>query len=67
MSGPAELRLIKKITANKPFMKVSRVLNVLGHARRVVRKRRSEQNTLKLEAEIRRCEIEKCLKILNDM
>lgn len=67
MTGSAQLRLIKKITVNKPFLKVSRVLYVLEHAQRIVNQRRSTQTTLALEHEIRMCEIRRCLPILNSM
>jgi len=67
MTGASQLRLIKKITRNKPFMKASRVLNVLEHAQRVITDKRSEQTTLALEHELRMCEIRRYLPILNEL
>ena len=67
MTAQAEIRLIKKITANKPFLKASRILNILEHAQRTINERRYKETTLKLEHEIRMCEIRRCLPILNDM
>jgi hypothetical protein len=67
MTAKAQLRLIKKITAGKPFIKASMVLNVLEHAQRVVNRRRAEQTSLALEHELFMCEARRCKKILKEL
>ena len=67
MTAQAQMKVIKKITANKPFLKIGKVLNVLEHGRRVINRRRANGTDLKLEHEIRMCEIRRCLLILNSM
>ena len=67
MRGSAQLRLIKRVTKNKPFLKASKVLNILEHAQLIIDRRRSEQTDLALEHEIRMSEIRKCLSILREL
>ena len=67
MSPQGELRLVTKVTKNKPFQKISKVLNALDHAGRSVLRRRVEQTDLKLEHELFMCEARRCKKILSSM
>ena len=67
MTAESEMRLINKTTKNKPFQKIGKILNVLNHGEKVIFRRQCNETDLKLEKEIRRCEIEKCLKILSEM
>ncbi len=67
MTGESELRVIRKFTQDKPFQKVSKVLKHLEKKRSKILNRKSEQTTLALEAELRMCEIRRCLPILNSM
>ena len=67
MTAQAQLRVIKKFTQDKPFQKASKVLKHLEKKQRKILDRRSEQTTLALEAELRMCEIRRCLQILNEL
>jgi len=67
MTPEAQLRVIKKLTTNKPFQKIRTVLKHLEKKQRKILNRRSEQTTLALEHELRMCEIRRCLRILNSM
>lgn len=66
LSGQSQLRLIKKVTRCKPFMKISILESILDKANKAKLNRVAEQTTLKIEAELRRIEIDKCLEILKD-
>ena len=59
MSPRSEMRFIKALTNNKPFMRAKDVEASLNKAKKVILKRQCDSTDLKLEAEIRICEIRK--------
>ncbi|RLA77004.1 MAG: hypothetical protein DRG30_01395 [Epsilonproteobacteria bacterium] len=67
MTGSAQMRLIEKITTGKPFMRVSRVMNILEHGQRIIRERRARATTLNLDHEIFLCETRQCKKELREI
>ena len=67
MTGSAQMRLINRVTKNKPFVKASRIANILWHGQQIISRRRAEQTTLALEHELRMCEIRRCLPSLRDI
>lgn len=67
MTAAAEFRFIKAFTKNKPLMPVKPIETALNKAKKRLADKRAENTDLKLEAEIRLCEIERCKKILEEM
>jgi len=67
MTAQAEHRLIKRVIANKPFMKANKIAYLLDIGSKTILHRQAETTTLKLEHEIRMCEVRKCLPILEEI
>lgn len=67
MSPRTELRLIKALTNSKPFIKAKDVDKAIKNANNKLLERQSQETTLKLEKELRRLEIDRCLTILDEL
>lgn len=67
MSPSAELRVIQRIAHSKPFVNANTLVKILNEKKGVIMARRIKQTDLDLEAELRMCEIRRCLPILKEI
>jgi len=65
MTASAQLRTIQSMT--NPLPRLWEVLALLELKQKVINERRYSQTDLELERELRRCEIERCLPILEEL
>ena len=67
ISGQSQLRLIKRVTKNKPFMKAREIENILYHANRVISERKRVSSNMELDRAIFVSQANTCNKIMEEM